>query len=288
MQRQLLVAAGTALLLLPLLAYGRLHFLRPPRTAEEQTLFTGITYKREARSIPRPLMVHIVTIDLKTAGLKVLVTPKTSNSARTTSDFVRKFKLQLAINGSFFAPFHEHTPWDYYPRTGDRADPIGEVIANGERYSLPRPPWSVLCISRENIAKIVAEGSCPQGTPTGIAGNQVLVSNGKPTNEMVTYGNDKPYPRVAVGIDLRGEKLWLIIVDGKQPLYSEGLTTLELAQLIATLGIDRAINFDGGGSTTLVTTAGNEVKVLNAPIHGKLPMNERPIANHIGFYTIKN
>lgn len=289
MQRQLLVAAGTALLLLPLLAYGRLHFLRPPRTADEQRLFPGIAYKRDARSTPRPVMIHIVTIDLKTAGLKVLVTPKPPNYARTTSDFVRKFKLQLAINASFFAPFHEHTPWDYYPRTGDRTEPIGEVIANGNRYSLPRPPWAVLCLSPANIAKIVAAGTCPQGTLNAVAGGQILVSDGKPTTEIITYvSDDKPYPRVAAGIDRQGEKLWLIIVDGKQPLYSEGLTKLELAQLIAKLGIDRAINLDGGGSTTLVTTAGNEVKVLNAPIHGKLPMNERPIANHIGFYTLPN
>jgi exopolysaccharide biosynthesis protein len=269
MQRQFLVVAGTALLLLPLLAYGRLHFLRPPRTADEQRLFPGIAYKRDARSTPRPVVIHIATLDLRTTGLKVLVTPKTSNNARTTSDFVRKFKLQLAINASYFAPFHEHTPWDYYPRTGDRADPLGEVISHGDRYSLPRSNWSVLCISQENIAKIIAAGSCPQGTRNAIAGRELLVSEGKPITETINSSDDKdkPYPRVAAGIDRQGEKLWLIIVDGKQPLYSEGLTKLELAQLIAKLGIDRAINFDGGGSTTLVMGTGTGVKVLNKRSH---------------------
>jgi Phosphodiester glycosidase len=289
MQRQFLVAAGTALLLLPLLAYGRLHFLRPPRTAEERTLFPGISYKREARSIPRPVMIHFVTIDLKTAGLKVLVAPKTRDNARTTSDFARKFKPQLAINASFFGPFHEHTPWDYYPRTGDRTEPIGEVISNGNRYSLPRPPWAVLCVSRDNIVKIVAEAICPAGTFNAAAGGQILVSNGKPTTEVMTYvSDDRPYPRVAVALDRRGEKLWLIVVDGKQPLYSEGLTKLELAKLISKLGLDRALNLDGGGSTTLVINTNNGVKVLNAPIQTKLPMKERPVGNHIGFYIINN
>jgi exopolysaccharide biosynthesis protein len=289
MQRQFLVAAGTALLLLPLLAYGRLHFLRPPRTAQVQTLFPGITYKREAQSIPRPVMIHFVTIDLRTSGLKVLVTPKTPDNARTTSDFARKFKPQLAINASFFGPFHEHTPWDYYPRPGDRTEPIGEVISNGNRYSLPRPPWAVLCVSRDSIVKIVAEGICPQGTFNAAAGGQILVSNGKPTTEVMTYvSDDRPSPRVAVALDRQGEKLWVIVVDGKQPLYSEGLTKLELAQIIVKLGADRALNLDGGGSTTLVTATDNGVKVLNAPIQAKLPMNERPVANHIGFYINKN
>jgi exopolysaccharide biosynthesis protein len=285
MQRKFILATATALLLLPLVIYGRLHFLRPPRTADEKTLFPGIAYKRDARSTPRPVMVHIVTIDLKTSGIKVFVTPKIPNKARTTSDFLQEFKLKLAINASYFAPFHEHTPWDYYPRKGDRTNAIGEVISNGDRYSSRQPKWSVLCISPANIAKIINDNTCPQGTMNAVTGYEMLVSNGKPTSEIFTSQDDKPYPRVAVGVDRTGEKLWLIVIDGKQPLYSEGLTKVELSQLIAELGIDRAINLDGGGSTTLVMATENGAKVLNAPIHGKLPMNERPVANQIGFYT---
>jgi exopolysaccharide biosynthesis protein len=285
-QRQILVAMVTAFLLLPLGAYGILHFQRPPQTDEERRLFPGITYNRNARSQPRPVMIHIVNIDLKTAGLKVLVTPKTPNKSRTTSEFLREFNLKLAINASYFVPFYEHTPWDYYPRSGDGSFAMGEVIANGNRYSQPRSQWAVLCMSRANIANIVAAGTCPQGTLNAVAGRELLVSDGKPVPELFTSGTqqENPYPRVAAGIDRQGEKLWLIVVDGKQPLYSEGLTKLELAKLFAKLGVDRALNFDGGGSTTLVMAASNGFKVLNAPIHAKLPTTERPVANHIGFY----
>lgn len=286
-QRQFLVATVTACLLLPLGAYGILHFQRPPRTGEKRKLFTGITYNRDARSQPRPVMIHIVNIDLKTAGLKVLVTPKTPNKSRTTSEFVREFKLKLAINASYFVPFYEKTPWDYYPRSGDASYATGEVIANGERSSQPRSQWAVLCISRANIANIVATGTCPQSTLNAVAGRELLVSNGKPAPELFKSSDatENPYSRVAVGIDRKGEKLWLIVVDGKQPLYSEGLTKLELAELIANLGADRALNFDGGGSTTLAIATSNGVKVLNAPIHAKLPTTERPVVNHIGFYV---
>jgi exopolysaccharide biosynthesis protein len=77
----------------------------------------------------------------------------------------------------------------------------------------------------------------------------------------------------------------LVVVDGKQPIYSEGVTLVELAQIFAKLGADRAINMDGGGSTTLVMATNNGVKVLNAPMQAKLPMQERPVANQIGFYA---
>ncbi|AFY96135.1 phosphodiester glycosidase family protein [Chamaesiphon minutus] len=286
-QRRILVATVTACLLLPLGAYGILHFQRPPRTGEHRRLFPGITYTRDARSQPRPVMIHIVNIDLKTAGLKILVTPKVPNKSRTTSEFLREFKLKVAINASYFVPFYENTPWNYYPRSGDRSYAMGEVIANGDRYSQPGSQWAVLCISRANIASIAATGTCPQGTLNAVAGRELLVSDGKPVPELSTPSAPKEnaYPRVAVGIDRLGEKLWSIVVDGKQPLYSEGLTKLELAELLAKLGVDRALNLDGGGSTTLVMAASNGVKVLNAPIHAKLPTIERPVANHLGFYV---
>ena len=75
----------------------------------------------------------------------------------------------------------------------------------------------------------------------------------------------------------------MLVVDGKQPFYSEGVTLAELADFLISLGCDRALNLDGGGSSTLVVNKDNRVTVLNAPIHTKIPMRERPVANHLGF-----
>jgi exopolysaccharide biosynthesis protein len=96
-------------------------------------------------------------------------------------------------------------------------------------------------------------------------------------------GSDKPYARTAVAVDRTGETLWLAIVDGKQPLYSEGATLAELAQIFEQLGVDTALNLDGGGSATLVAKTTAKPILLNAPIHTKIPMRERPVANHLGF-----
>jgi exopolysaccharide biosynthesis protein len=284
MKKRLFVAAVTFLLLFPLVAYGRLHFLRPPRTDTTQTLFPGINYRRDAISDPRLAMVHIVTIDLTKSGIKALVTPQTG--ALTTSEFLQEFKLQLAINASYFHPFYERSPWDYSPRTGAKTDPIGEVISNGNQYSPSEVDWPSLCISRNNIAKIVVKQACPPNTLNAVAGRELLVANGKPLDNILEANDDKPYSRVAAAVDQEGKKLWLIIVDGKQPLYSEGLTKVELAAIIAKLGVDKAINLDGGGSTTLVMATSNGAKVLNAPMRAKLPMNERPVSNHLGFYAL--
>lgn len=71
------MAAGTSLLVLPLLLYGELYFRRPARVNQERTLFRGIVYKRDVRVSPRPLVIHIVSIDLTAPGIKVQVTSGT-------------------------------------------------------------------------------------------------------------------------------------------------------------------------------------------------------------------
>jgi exopolysaccharide biosynthesis protein len=285
MKHQFIVAASTTLLILPLIAYGRLFYLRPPRTASEQVLFPGMSYKRDVLSAPRPVMMHVVTIDLKNSQIKMLVTPGTPKQARSTSGFLQEFKMKLAINASYFWPFYEKSPWDYYPRQGDVTEPTGLTISNGHQYAGSLPTWPVLCVSIDNTATINAKNICPLNTLHAVSGREMLVDQGQPIKEIYDSHQDKPYARVAVGVDQKGEKLWLIIVDGKQPLYSEGLTKDELAKILAGLGVFKAINLDGGGSTTLVINGDQGTQILNAPIHAKLPMNERPVSNHLGFYT---
>jgi hypothetical protein len=289
----LLVATGTGLLVLPLILYGWLHFLRPPRTTQERSLFQGIVYRREFRSTPRPFMLHLMTIDLTAPGVRVLVTPgrptpdNTEINARTTSEFLSQFKLQLAINANFFYPFREVTPWDYYPHSSDRVNTIGQAISKGVGYSKPESDWPVLCFNTNNRAQIIGNGECPKGTVQGVAGKNILIERGNPVGLTLDSKDSKrPYPCVAVAIDKTGQKLWLIVIDGKQPLYSEGVTIAELTKIAINLGAYSALNLDGGGSTTLVAATSKGPTVLNAPIHTKLPMRERPVANQIGFYAL--
>ena len=44
----------------------------------------------------------------------------------------------------------------------------------------------------------------------------------------------------------------LIVVDGRQDGYSEGMTYIELAQMCEQMGLSVAYNLDGGGSTRMV------------------------------------
>ena len=89
------------------------------------------------------------------------------------------------------------------------------------------------------------------------------------------------HPRTAVGYSRRGEVLYLVTVDGRQPGYSVGMSLPELADLMATKlahftdgghNAHQAVNLDGGGSTTMVVRR----QVVNRPSD---QTGERPVAN---------
>ncbi len=297
-RRSRLISLFLIIIGLPLLCYGGLLLLRPPRTNLERVLFRGITYKRLARgrrrSVPRRVMIHIVTIDLTAPGIKVFVTPGTPGpdlaeiSARTTAEFVREFQVQLAVNASFFYPFSAKTLWDYYPRSGDRVEVLGKAISNRVEYSQGDPGWFALCFSAEGRAQITGHHQCPDGTMQAVAGETILVWNSKQKATLSKGGiYDELYPRTAVGIDRKGEKIWIVVIDGRQAYYSSGVSLPELADILIELGVETALNLDGGGSTTLVV-GDPKPRVLNAPIHTRIPMRQRPVANHLGFYAIRN
>lgn len=67
-------------------------------------------------------------------------------------------------------------------------------------------------------------------------------------------------PRTAVGLDQKGNLL-LLVIDGRQPGYSEGVTFDELAEIFLGLNAVYALNLDGGGSSTMVVQGA----VINRP-----------------------
>ena len=77
-------------------------------------------------------------------------------------------------------------------------------------------------------------------------------------------------PRTGIGIQDDG-RLVLVVVDGRQPAYSIGLSTRAFARLMRRLGAVDAVNLDGGGSSTMVVGS----DVVNRPSDGR----ERPVGD---------
>jgi hypothetical protein len=81
------------------------------------------------------------------------------------------------------------------------------------------------------------------------------------------------HPRSAVGFSRDSTTLFLLVVDGRTE-KSVGMTLVELAALMRRLGAWQAMNFDGGGSTTMVINGA----VVNAPSDAT---GEREVGNSL-------
>lgn len=252
---------------------------------EKREIFRGITYERIVRQEPRLLVIHIVTIDLKANGIKTLVTPGDPNqerplAAKTTSQFLSDNDLQLAINGDAFIPWQDLGPLGYFPRPGERVTPQGFAASKGTIYAQDTNEQPTLYIYRNNKASMNA---LIGKIYNAVSGFELLLWNGNIRQGLNDSDID---PRTAVGLNRAGNKLIIIIVDGRQPGYSEGITLAELAQIFAERKVYSAMNMDGGGSSTLVIEGKNgEAEILNSPVHQGIPGNQRPVGNHLGFYA---
>jgi hypothetical protein len=83
-------------------------------------------------------------------------------------------------------------------------------------------------------------------------------------------------PRTAIGYSRDGRRYWLVVVDGRQKPYSDGMTLRELAAFLRSLGAVEALNLDGGGSSTMVVRDTAGFRIMNRPSDKE---GERPVAN---------
>ena len=179
-----------------------------------------------------------------------------------------------------------------FPPATPNTDHFGTVVQIGETSGGTRIPanGAVIVARGSGAARLAAEA--PLGTSVfvrfaltphwaGIAdalgGGPVLVRNGKPVfraNEAFTLDQTgHRHPRSAVG-QLANGRVILVAVDGRQPGYSVGMTSFELALLMVRLGAVSASGLDGGGSTTMAF----EGALLNRPSD---PSGERAVAESL-------
>jgi len=173
-----------------------------------------------------------------------------------------------------------------FPTSVPNADLAAPVVATAESASVPLAPGTAVLMARGTAAaKLQAEAAV--GTTAtlrlilqpdwsvvadAVGGGPVIVRDGKPVyraNEAFTVSQIAPrHPRTAIG-QLADGRLIFVVVDGRQPGYSIGMTTFEMALTMTRLGAVRAMQLDGGGSSTMAFDG----TVLNSPSDGR----ERPV-----------
>ena len=247
--------------------------------------YRGLTYITRKEISPRPLVMHIVLINMAEPGLAFKLTPPggTRDTVRqTTADFLNQEQAQVAIDAHFFLPF---------PSDETNANVVGLAASQGTVYSPfePQPitpdyvdqsyaiiPYAAaLNIDRYNRARIVHRDPSYADNKhvlervtlwNAVAGSAQIITDGVKTipdysgtptglNPLYGYTNGNswyfyPAGRTCIGLSLHSETLVLFTVD--EAGGSDGMTVGEAADLLmADYHVYNALNLDGGGSTSM-------------------------------------
>ena len=205
-----------------------------------------------------PWAVHVLRLELERCDLGLRVLPAgeaglyEAGLATVTELVGEAGGVLAAVNGDFFTP--EGRPLG--PEVA-----AGQILWSRERPALEwtpgRAPW---------IGTVVREAS---GLSAGI-----WVSRTRPGRTQVIGGfpelldaghpvmDDNPdsdqgftslrHPRTGVAYDPEARRLWVMVVDGRQGLYSSGMTLAEMTATLSATGAAEALNLDGGGSSVMV------------------------------------
>lgn len=96
-----------------------------------------------------------------------------------------------------------------------------------------------------------------------VGGFPALLRDGRAVLDQQTVArsfSERRHPRTAIGWTPE-RRLLLVVVDGRQPAWSDGMSLAELTWLFQRLGASHALNLDGGGSTAMVVNG----RVVNRP-----------------------
>ena len=109
-----------------------------------------------------------------------------------------------------------------------------------------------------------------KGANSILASGPLLVDDGKVNTNIVHSTAALRTARTAIAIDTTGKKVFMVTIDSGKKGKSEGLTLNELASQLVKMGAYKAINLDGGGSTTMAARIpGNRyASLVNVPSGG--------------------
>jgi Phosphodiester glycosidase/FlgD Ig-like domain len=154
-----------------------------------------------------------------------------------------------------------------FPAATPNTDLVGFVSEN-RRGGTPIPPGgAVLAAKGSQGQRLAIEAATGQlvtvrlilrpdwrDVPEALGGGPAIIRQGKPIfNALEDFGSyhlNRRHPRTAVGQRADG-RIVMLVVDGRRPGYSAGMTNFELAQAMLRLGVVTASALDAGGSSTM-------------------------------------
>ena len=237
----------------------------------------GLHYELQEIKEPRVNRIHVLRVDLQAGKIKPVVVVGADPDGDGPAETALTSPLKLAAGPAVVA-FINTNPWDSFPNeqgrrnrrwfAGQPVDISGLASSSGTiRSPTQSHAASVWFDGTGRLRLGVAPGADQEPAEEerlteGVAGFGLVMKAGK----LVVGEGGAVHPRTAIGVDRTGKTAWLVVVDGRQRGFSEGMNLHELGRQMKQLGCWDAMNMDGGGSSVmgLVNEAG-KMEVFNSP-----------------------
>lgn len=237
-----------------------------------------LAYWSETWTAPRPVVFHVLRLNLRHPAYEVavLVAPDPDGDGPAEAALTSPVRLAeagqvlAAVNANAFGhlPTASETERARGWFAGKAVDIAGLALTDGALRSQPDPVLASLWTDTAGRFRI--------GIPESLDGARQGVSSW--IDRLLTAGaivarkDGQLHPRTLVGIDAEAMVLLLIVADGRQKGYSEGISLTEAAEVMKAHGCHEATNLDGGGSSIMLAqdlaATAPTMRVLNRPSGG--------------------
>lgn len=242
----------------------------------------------ETWQTPRPVSFYILRVDLRSPACEVFAITGDDPDGDGPAEAKLESPLTLAARSNAVAAVNanafQHLPTASEAErkrgwfAGKLVDVAGLVAADGVVRSPPDGPLASVwfdAAGTPHIGELVEPAQAQQGVSTWI---DRLLADG----QVVARPDTQLHPRTLVGIDAEARVLLLVVADGRQKGYSEGISLPEAAEFMKQHGCHNATNLDGGGSSIMLVQEsapnGAHLGIVNRPSGG----TPRPIPAMLG------
>jgi len=233
-----------------------------------------VVYGHQVRDQPRPLQIHTLRIDLHDPRVEVFTMigddPDGDGPAEAALTLPPQLAAQYGAIGAVNACAWRHLPGtDEAERRkgwyhGLAVDIAGLAVADGRTRSAIESPRSAMWFDAQGAVHF----DKPTDADVVVYGGSDWIDRLLRDGEIVTADRQR-HPRTMAGIDQAGRYLLFVVVDGRQPGYSEGITLVEGAQIMKDFGCHHATNLDGGGSSIMLVERDGALQIVNRPSDGR-------------------
>lgn len=221
---------------------------------ESQDEVQSASFSLTLFGVPATLSIARYPID----KLRTYIVDCQDSLAVKTSVTAAKYDAAAAVNGSFFDMKHL-TPVTYFYSEGREiySGAPGNTNVSGGLLCIGNDGHDVTMVRADTINYVNLKKHYDQI----LAAGPLLVQDGRTCAIDTTIRfNLQKAPRTVIGRS--SNYVWMIVIDGRFPEHAVGTTIPQTAKICVWLGLEQALNLDGGGSSTLWIS---DVGVINHP-----------------------